>query len=123
MQIWMGDGAPGSGDAQLADARVGIGLIGSGFMGRCHAYAFRAAPALFDIPEPVLAVLADVDQATAEHAAAALGFCSFDLTKRLSSPRADPFSQAQTKKLRRHLLEHLLGTLIVVTLVSLTKPW
>lgn len=72
MQIWMGDSAPG--DAQLTAGRVGIGLIGSGFMGRCHAYAFRAAPAIFDIPEPVLAVLADVDVATAARAAAGLGF-------------------------------------------------
>ena len=29
---------------------VGIGLIGSGFMGRCHANAFTAVAGLFDLP-------------------------------------------------------------------------
>ena len=32
-------------------AEIGYGLIGTGFMGRAHAYAYRAAPAVFpDIP-------------------------------------------------------------------------
>ena len=30
--------------------RLGIGLVGSGFMGRSHAHAFRAAPGVFDLP-------------------------------------------------------------------------
>ena len=39
---------------------VGIGLIGSGFMGRCHANAFTAVAGLFDLPAtPHCAVLAD----------------------------------------------------------------
>lgn len=55
-----------------------IGLIGSGFMGRSHAHAFRAVDGVFDTPmSPVLECLADVDDATAEAAAATLGFaCS-----------------------------------------------
>ena len=56
-------------------AEVGIGLVGSGFMGRCHALAFRAAPGLFDLPlVPRLEFLADIDQAAAQTAARALGF-------------------------------------------------
>ena len=40
--------------------RLGIGLVGSGFMGRSHAHAFRAAPGVFDLPmTPVLELLAD----------------------------------------------------------------
>ena len=29
--------------------RVGIELIGSGFMGRAHTFAYRAVPGLFDV--------------------------------------------------------------------------
>ncbi len=52
-----------------------IGLIGSGYMGRAHGLAFRAASAVFDLPvEPELDLLADVDADTAREAAKALGF-------------------------------------------------
>ena len=52
-----------------------IGLIGAGFMGRCHANAFRSVAGLFDLPvEPELRLLADVDEATARRSADALGF-------------------------------------------------
>ena len=55
--------------------QLGVGLIGSGFMGRCHAVAFRAAPRLFDLPtEPRLELLADVDEPVAKEAARRLGF-------------------------------------------------
>ena len=54
---------------------IGIGLIGSGFMGRSHAIAFRAVSGIFGLAAvPVLEILADVDQPTAEHAAKSLGF-------------------------------------------------
>ena len=54
---------------------LGIGLIGSGYMGRAHAIAFRSAATVFDLAlEPELAVLADVDADTARSAATELGF-------------------------------------------------
>lgn len=54
---------------------IGIGLVGSGFMGRCHANAFRAVSGLFDVPgEPRLEVLADASDDLAERAAKSLGF-------------------------------------------------
>lgn len=54
---------------------LGIGLIGTGFMGKCHALAFRAAPAVFGhLPRLDLAVLADVDADVAEKAAHTFGF-------------------------------------------------
>lgn len=54
---------------------VGIGLIGSGFMGKCHANAFGAVAGIFDLPVvPQKTILADIDQATATAAANALGF-------------------------------------------------
>jgi hypothetical protein len=37
---------------------VGIGLIGTGFMGKCHAQAFRNVKAVFgDLPTPRLEML------------------------------------------------------------------
>lgn len=55
--------------------KVGIGLIGSGFMGRCHANAFGAVAGLFDLPvRPVKAVLADATDEIAVAGARALGF-------------------------------------------------
>ena len=54
---------------------VGIGLIGSGFMGRCHANAFGAVAGIFDLPaDPVKSILADATDEIAAAAAAALGF-------------------------------------------------
>ena len=54
---------------------LGIGLIGTGFMGKCHALAFRAAAAVFaHLPRIDLAILADVEARQANDAAKAFGF-------------------------------------------------
>jgi len=54
---------------------IGVGLIGTGFMGACHALAFRSAPAVFgDLPHLDLAMLADVDAGIAKRAAERFGF-------------------------------------------------
>ncbi|MBI6855901.1 Gfo/Idh/MocA family oxidoreductase [Pseudomonas cichorii] len=56
-------------------APLGIGLIGTGFMGRAHALAFRNVSATFELPAPIhLAALADADSARAEQCAQAWGF-------------------------------------------------
>src|SRR5262245_40564903 len=55
--------------------KIGIGLIGSGFMGRSHSHALHAAPGIFDLPvTPVMEMLADVNAEVAAAAASALGF-------------------------------------------------
>jgi predicted dehydrogenase len=55
--------------------RLGIGLVGSGFMGRAHAFAFAAAGQIFDLPlKPELVVLADRSAEIAAEAARLLGF-------------------------------------------------
>ena len=52
-----------------------IGLVGSGFIGKAHALAYRTAPAVFELPADIrLELLADVDAATASGAAQRLGF-------------------------------------------------
>ena len=55
--------------------RLGVGLIGSGFMGKTHALGFANAARVFSLPVAVeCAVLADIDAEQAARAAAALGF-------------------------------------------------
>jgi predicted dehydrogenase len=55
--------------------KLGIGIIGTGFMGKAHAFAYRAALAAFPgIPVPVLRSIADVDASSAARAAAQYGF-------------------------------------------------
>ena len=55
--------------------RIGIGLIGSGFMGKAHALGFATASRVFDLPFDVdLAVLADVSAELAAKAGRQLGF-------------------------------------------------
>jgi len=45
----------------------GYGLIGSGFMGKCHAHAMRNAPRNFALPlEPRFEIIADIDAPSAE---------------------------------------------------------
>jgi len=54
---------------------LGIGLIGTGYMGKCHALAWNAVAAVFgDVERPHLAVLAEASQDLAERKAQELGF-------------------------------------------------
>jgi predicted dehydrogenase len=57
---------------------LGIGLIGTGFMGRAHAHAFRMVGGVFPLAAlPRLEIVADVTEALAGNAAKALGFRRF----------------------------------------------
>ena len=59
----------------LAGTPAGIGINGTGFMGKAHAFAYRAALAAFpDIPVPRLEMIADVNEALASRAAHQYGF-------------------------------------------------
>ena len=54
---------------------IGYGLIGTGFMGKCHALAMNAVKAAFgDAPRPRLVMLCDNDEAAARKAAEQFGF-------------------------------------------------
>lgn len=62
----------------MARTKVRIGLVGAGFMGRCHANAFRSVTGLFDLPvEPVPEMLADITAQSAQRNAALLGYRRF----------------------------------------------
>src|SRR5258706_9813395 len=59
----------------MTKPRLRIGLIGSGFMGKAHAFGYTTGARVFDLPfEPELHTLADVTLEVAENAAAVLGF-------------------------------------------------
>ena len=71
---------------------IGIGLIGTGFMGKAHALAYRAARAVMgDVPEPRLAVLCDTPIERAEAMAAQFGFAraSDDWTALVADPNVE----------------------------------
>lgn len=54
---------------------IGVGIIGTGFMGRAHALAFGSVTALFEpVLRPRLEMVADLDQAAAERARSRHGF-------------------------------------------------
>ena len=76
----------------MSKKKIGIGLIGSGFMGRSHSHALHAAPGIFDLAvEPVMEMLADVNEAVAAEAAKALGFAraTGDWRKLVADPAVD----------------------------------
>ena len=59
----------------MTKRKLRVGLIGSGFMGKAHAFGYATAARVFDLPfEPELHTLADASDELAAKAAAALGF-------------------------------------------------
>ena len=59
----------------MTKPKLRIGLIGSGFMGKAHAFGYTTAARVFDLPyELELNTLADINDEAAAKAAAALGF-------------------------------------------------
>ena len=85
---------------------LGIGLIGTGFMGKAHAFAYRAALAAFpDIPAPRLEMIADVDEALAAKAAHQYCFAhsTGDWRKLVTDPRIDVVSITTPNTLHKEM--------------------
>ena len=75
--------------------RVGVGLIGTGYMGKCHALAWNAVGAVFgDCPDVQLVHLADADAEHARTQARAFGFerSTDDWREVISDPDVDVVS-------------------------------
>ncbi|MBI1621755.1 Gfo/Idh/MocA family protein [Aquamicrobium zhengzhouense] len=73
-------------------ASVGIGLIGTGFMGKCHALAYGAVRAVFgDVPTPRLELLCEMPRDKAEAMADQFGFARVtdDWQNVVSDPAVD----------------------------------
>ena len=61
----------------MTKPKLRVGLIGSGFMGKAHAFGYTNAARVFDLPYEVeFRTLADISDEAAARAAAALGFAS-----------------------------------------------
>ncbi len=72
-----------------------IGLIGTGYMGKCHALAWNAVASVFgDVARPRLAMLGEASQELAEKKAQELGFerATGDWRELVNSPEIDVVS-------------------------------
>jgi len=62
-------------NVKMTKPKLRVGLIGSGFMGKAHAFGYANAARVFELPyELELHTLADISDEAAKKAAAALGF-------------------------------------------------
>lgn len=71
---------------------LGVAVIGTGFMGKCHAMAWTAVKGVFaDVPRPRLELVCDRDEARARAAADAFGFSrpSPDWRAAMADPAVD----------------------------------
>ncbi|GLQ81169.1 myo-inositol 2-dehydrogenase [Mesorhizobium huakuii] len=71
---------------------VGVGLIGTGFMGKCHAIAWSAVGAVFpDVAKPRLVHLGEVNEELAQRKAGEFGFAkaSGDWRAVVNDPEVD----------------------------------
>ncbi len=83
---------------------IRVGVIGTGFMGKAHALAWRTAPAVFaDLPRVALAALCDIDAARVHDCATAWGFAreTIDWRALVEDPGIDVVSIASPNALHR----------------------
>jgi predicted dehydrogenase len=74
---------------------IGVGLIGTGYMGKCHALAWNAVRPVFgDCPRPRLVHLAEVEEGLAARRAGELGFArsTADWRDIIADPEVDVVS-------------------------------
>ena len=83
-----------------------LGLIGTGFMGQAHAFAYAAAPKAFELAVDVaLDTVADVTEESAAAAAAQFGFAraSADWRAMVADPQIDVVSVTAPNALHREM--------------------
>ncbi|MDD7971895.1 Gfo/Idh/MocA family oxidoreductase [Roseinatronobacter sp. HJB301] len=85
----------------------GVALIGTGFMGKCHALAWRGVAPVFGGVHPRLEILCDVTQAQADEFAARFGFARgmADWEAAISDPAVDVVSITTPNGLHRPMAE------------------
>ncbi|MFI0397308.1 Gfo/Idh/MocA family protein [Paracoccus jiaweipingae] len=95
------------GAAQMPDRPLGVALIGTGFMGKCHAMAWRNVATVFGGAHPRLAVLCDATQDAAVAHAAQFGFdrATVDWQAAVASPDVDVVSITTPNGMHRPMAE------------------
>lgn len=92
--------------------RIAVGLIGTGFMGKCHALAYAGAGASFpDLPRIERVALADVDPDLARRRARDFGFAraADDWRALVTDPAVDLVSITVPNGLHREMAEAALA--------------
>jgi predicted dehydrogenase len=95
----------------MTDA-VNVALVGTGFMGKCHALAYGAVKAVFgDVPRPVRAVLCDAEPGHTARMAEEFGFARWttDWRSLLDDPGVDLVSVTTPNGLHREMAVALLA--------------
>ncbi|NVK35813.1 MAG: Gfo/Idh/MocA family oxidoreductase [Rhodobacteraceae bacterium] len=101
---------------------LGVGLIGTGFMGKCHALGYGSVKAVFgDVPGIRLEILCDVPESRAGEMAEQFGFerATDDWRKVISDPRVDIVCITTPNKVHK---EMALAALEAGKHVHLEKP-
>lgn len=106
------DGTPTSvPERALPDRALGVALIGTGFMGKCHALAWRSVAAVFGGAHPRLEILADVTAESAVRFAHQFGFARATARweEAVEDPRVDVVSITAPNGLHRPMAEAALA--------------
>tara|TARA_R110000751_G_scaffold95381_7_gene186519 strand:+ start:32863 stop:33981 length:1119 start_codon:yes stop_codon:yes gene_type:complete len=92
---------------QMSRKSLGVGLIGTGFMGKCHALAWRTVAAVFGGAPPQLKILCDQDRETVERLGLEFGFerASTDWEGTVNDPSIDVVSITTPNGLHRPMAE------------------
>ncbi|MBA4491721.1 Gfo/Idh/MocA family protein [Paracoccus sp. S1E-3] len=91
----------------MMDHPLGVALIGTGFMGKCHAMAWRNVATVFGGAHPRLEVLCDMPETRARDFASQFGFAraSADWQAAISDPAVDVVSITTPNGLHRPMAE------------------
>src|SRR6185503_9230403 len=91
----------------MAQKSLGIGLIGSGFIARCHVFGYRQMPVAFPTVAavPRLEIVSDVTTEMAERAAEQFGFArsASDWKKVVSDSKVDIVDICVPSQLHREI--------------------
>lgn len=91
----------------MARKSFGIGLIGSGFIARCHVFGYRQMPVAFPAVKgvPRLEIVSDVTTDLADRAASQFGFArsTSDWRKVVSDPKVDIIDICVPSQLHREI--------------------
>lgn len=94
----------------MTDTSVGVALIGTGFMGKCHAMAWNNVSTVFGGAKPRLEILCDVAQDAADRHAAQFGFARamIDWQATVADPAVDVVSITTPNGMHRPMAESAL---------------